>query len=113
MYILRVIRYWSDQLIGIRRPIMTRFLIQWMILSAVITSCKSDRYGSNWFDDGSLTISQYLEKNQEEYSKFFGLLDEGKMLGTLYAYNPYGEDYTLFLPTDEAIDRAESGLWKF
>jgi hypothetical protein len=27
-----------------------------------------------------------------------------KMLNTLYAYNPYGNDYTLFLPTDEAID---------
>ncbi len=26
------------------------------------------------------------------------------MFSTLYAYNPYGDDYTLFLPTDEAID---------
>jgi uncharacterized surface protein with fasciclin (FAS1) repeats len=104
MYILRIIRYWSNQLIGIRRRIMTWFFIQLMILSSVMTSCKSDPYGSNWVDEGSLTISQYLEKNQEEYSKFFRLLDEGKMLGTLYAYNPYGEDYTLFLPTDEAID---------
>jgi hypothetical protein len=32
------------------------------------------------------------------------LLKEGKLFGTLYAYNPYGEDYTLFLPTDKAID---------
>lgn len=69
-----------------------------------MTSCKSDPYGANWIKEDSLTISQYLEKNQEEYSKFFRLLVEGKMLTTLYAYNPYGEDYTLFLPTNEAID---------
>ncbi|MBW6534146.1 MAG: fasciclin domain-containing protein [Mariniphaga sp.] len=31
-------------------------------------------------------------------------MDEGKMLSTLYAYNPGGNDYTLFLPTNEAID---------
>jgi hypothetical protein len=45
-----------------------------------------------------------LKKIKTEYSKFFRLLDQGKLLATLYAYNPYGEDYTLFLPTDEAID---------
>jgi uncharacterized surface protein with fasciclin (FAS1) repeats len=76
-----------------------------MILSLLISSCKSDSHDSDWVDGNPLTISQYLEKNQEEYSKFIRLLDEGKLLGTLYAYNPYGEDYTLFLPTDEAIDQ--------
>lgn len=101
---LRVIRYWNNQLIGIRRPVINRVLILWLILSAVMTSCKSDPYGSNWIDEDSYTISLYLERNQEEYSKFFRLLGEGKMLTTLYAYNPYGEDYTLFLPTNEAID---------
>lgn len=76
-----------------------------LILSAVMTSCKSDPYASNLVDENSLTISQYLDKNQQEYSKFYSLLVDGKMLTTLYAYNPYGDDYTLFLPTDEAIDR--------
>jgi len=33
------------------------------------------------------------------------LLIDAKLLTTLYAYNPYGNNYTLFLPTDEAIDR--------
>lgn len=104
MNIIKVVRYWYTQQISIRRPVIIRFLIHWLILSAVITSCKSDPNESNWVDENSLTISQYLEKNREEYSKFFRLLVEGKMLTTLYAYNPYGEDYTLFLPTDEAID---------
>ena len=102
---LRAIRYWSRQLIGFRKPIKTKFLILWMILFAVMTSCESDPHELNWVEGDPLTISQYLEKNKKEYSKFFRLLVEGKMLGTLYAYNPYGEDYTLFLPTDKAIDQ--------
>jgi uncharacterized surface protein with fasciclin (FAS1) repeats len=76
-----------------------------MILLAVMTSCKTDPNSFSWNDENSLTISQYLEKNKNEYSKFYRLLVDGKMLTTLYAYNPYGDNYTLFLPTDEAIDR--------
>ncbi len=68
-------------------------------------SCKTDRDSSTWGDENSLTISQFLNKNQNEYSKFHRLLDDGKMLNTLYAYNPNGDNYTLFLPTDEAIDQ--------
>lgn len=105
MDILRVTRYWSDKVIGIRGLDAIRLLILWLVLSAITTSCESDSNTSDWVDDGSLTISQYLEKNQNEYSKFYRLLVDGKMLSTLYAYNPYGDDYTLFLPTDEAIDR--------
>jgi len=89
---LGLIRYLSKQLIAI------------LILLSVLTSCKSDPDISDWINDGSLSISQYLNKNREEYSKFYKLLVEGKMLSTLYAYNPYGDDYTLFLPTNEAID---------
>jgi uncharacterized surface protein with fasciclin (FAS1) repeats len=105
MDILKIIGYWSKQPRSLRKHVKTSLLIQWMILSVAIISCKPDPFGSNWVEEGSFTISQYLEKNKEEYSKFFMLLDEGKMLGTLYAYNPYGEDYTLFLPTNDAIDQ--------
>ena len=104
MDLVKAIIYWSKNLIGIRRHIKVRFLIQWSILSALITSCESEPFSPSWFDEDQLTVSQYLDLNQEEYSKFYSLLVEGKMLNTLYAYNPYGEGYTLFLPTDEAID---------
>lgn len=99
------IKCWGNQLFGFRKPVITSFLVQLMILSILISSCKTDPHESNWVDGEPLTISQYLENNQEDYSKFIRLLDKGKMLGTLYAYNPYGEDYTLFLPTDKAIDQ--------
>lgn len=71
----------------------------------VLASCKTDTSAFSWFDESSSTISQYLEKHKGEYSKFYRLLVSGKMLNTLYAYNPYGNGYTLFLPTDEAVDR--------
>ncbi len=99
-----VITYWSRQMICIRRHVKVRLLIQLIILCVFMISCENDPDGSNWVEAESLTISQYLDKNQEEYSKFYKLLVEGKMLATLYAYNPYGDDYTLFLPTDDAID---------
>ena len=101
---LEIKNWWGNQLFGFRKPVITRFLVQLMILSALITSCESDPNESNWVNGNSLSISQYIEKNREEYSKFHKLMAESKMLNTLYAYNPYGNDYTLFLPTNEAID---------
>lgn len=99
-----VIKGWGNRLFGFRKPVITRFLMLLMILSLLISSCESDPHDSNWVNENSLSISQYLEINQKEFSKFHKLMSESKMLNTLYAYNPYGNDYTLFLPTDEAID---------
>ena len=84
---------------------MFKLLIQWVILFVVLTSCETDQSVPSWIEDDNLTICQYLEKNREEYSKSYRLLEAGKVLISLCGYNPYGEDYTLFLPTDEAIDR--------
>ncbi len=100
----RIITYWCKHLEGIRRQIRFRAFVKWIILSFVITSCEADPYGSHWQGPDNLTICQYLEKNKEEYSKSYQLLVESKMLNPLCGYNPYGEDYTLFLPTDEAIN---------
>lgn len=98
------IRYWIRQQVLSRIHGKIRLLGLLVIMALVLTSCETDSQESNWMAEESLTISQYLEKNQKEYSKFHRLLAEGKMLGALYAYNPHGEGYTLFLPTDEAID---------
>jgi uncharacterized surface protein with fasciclin (FAS1) repeats len=74
------------------------------ILLALITSCKSDSFDTDWFSRNSLSISNYVEANKKEFSKFHKLMLESKLLNTLYGYNPYGNDYTLFLPTDKAIE---------
>lgn len=104
MNLLMRVRYWNNRLIDIRRPIIIRFLALWVILLAFTTCRKTDPILPKWNGERLLTIGQYLEKNQKEYSKFYRLLSDGKLLPTLYAYNPYGDDYTLFLPTNEAID---------
>jgi uncharacterized surface protein with fasciclin (FAS1) repeats len=91
-------------LMGSQKNITTRFLILWILLVAVMMSCESDSHESKWLGQENLTIGQYLEANQKEYSKFYRLLAKGKMLSPLYAYNPHGEGYTLFLPTDSAIN---------
>ena len=104
MDLKRIIIYWSRRLIGIGRQIMVSFLIQWIILSAVIRSCESDQHGIHKFNEDTSTIGEYIKTNPNEYSKFNRILVEGKMQFPFCAYNPYGEGYTLFLPTNEAID---------
>ncbi len=90
---------------GFRKRHSTRLGAVLVLFLVLITSCLKDPDESNWVDSDNLTISQFLDKNKNEYSKFYRLLTEGKLLSTLYAYNPNGDDYTLFLPTNEAIGR--------
>lgn len=105
MGFLKGILYGSKQLSGIKRDITFRVLFQWILLFAVMTSCETDEHESGWFREKNLTIGQFLDENQDEFSKFYRILVRGKMLSPLYAYNPHGEGYTLFLPTDDAIDQ--------
>jgi uncharacterized surface protein with fasciclin (FAS1) repeats len=84
---------------------MIRILVPGIILFSVVKSCETERPAVSWFENEYFTIGEYLNQNQQEYSKSYRLLTEGRMLGTLGGYNPYGEGYTLFLPTDEAIDQ--------
>jgi len=86
-------------------PVVIRVLVLAVILLPVMISCKTEQNAPNWSGEAPLTIGQYLENNQKEYSKFYRILVQGEMLTTLYAYNHYGDNYILFLPTDEAIDR--------
>ena len=50
-----------------------------------------------------ITIAAYIEENQETYSRFWELLLTTNLKSTLSAYNPHGNDYTLFMPSDEAF----------
>lgn len=69
------------------------------------TSCDPDPYGSHWSGEENLSIGQYIDANQQEFSSFHKLLQESKLLNTLYGYNPFNDGYTLFMPSNEAIDR--------
>ncbi len=102
---VRKIIFERGRLPGNGIQILVRFLIPWIILSAVMRSCESDPHELHRFYEETSTIGEYIKTNPEEYSKFNRILVEGKMFLPLCAYNPNGEGYTLFLPTNEAIDR--------
>ncbi len=105
MNLVRIYTYLLKWPFGDKKPIEYMLLFQLTILSFLVISCDTDPYGTHWEGTDNLTICQFLEKNKEEYSKSYQLLVESKMLSPLCGYNPYGEDYTLFLPTNDAIDR--------
>lgn len=56
-------------------------------------------------EDSYVPISTYLYDNQEIYSNYISIMEAGKLTDALGSYNPNGESYTLFLPSDEAFDR--------
>lgn len=60
------------------------------------------------------TITDWVQADSlQKFSKFMKLLEVGKLDKTLSAYNPNSNNYTLFLPTDQAIDEfiAKSNLF--
>lgn len=78
-----------------------------MLISVILllTSCKKSMNETGFFDENVLSIATFLENNQVEYSKYWELIQAMGLYHTLNAYNPHGDGFTLFLPTDEAFDR--------
>jgi uncharacterized surface protein with fasciclin (FAS1) repeats len=52
-----------------------------------------------------ITILDYILENEEEFSSFKRILEEGGIDKTIAAYNPENLGYTLFLPDNNAIDQ--------
>ena len=78
------------------------------LLAAVmllLTACDIEKKETGFFDEDVLSIATFLESNKEEFSRYWQILETVGLYTTLNAYNPNGDDYTLFLPTDEAFDR--------
>lgn len=73
--------------------------------SLLFSSCKKDTIQTGFFDENVLSIATFLEKNQEEYSKYWEIIQTTGLFHTLNAYNPNGDGFTLFLPSDDAFDR--------
>ena len=68
-------------------------------------SCDRETNNNIFYDDEFRTISIYIEDNKESYNHFYEIMNSSGLNGPLSAYNPNGNGYTLFLPTDEAFDR--------
>lgn len=52
-----------------------------------------------------ISIGDFLYENKEDYSSFIRVMEEGNMTQALSAYNPLGNNYSLFLPSDEAFEK--------
>lgn len=79
-----------------------------------IHSCGPDEYHDPGFEDMiNQTVYDYIAENDSLYSKFDTLLKVGNLDKTIDAYNPNGNGYTCFLPSNDAIDAfiAESDLF--
>ncbi len=71
---------------------------------AVMTYTCEDRPVEAKFEDMiNMTIYDYVAENDSLFSEFLRILEAGGIDKTLSAYNPDGLDYTLFLPTNDAV----------
>jgi len=85
-----------------------RLLNLWFIFTQVAVilicfSCEEDKDIRPFYED-RISITEYISAKQDTFELFSQLLKVGKLEKTLTAYNPAGNDYTLFLPTNEAIE---------
>jgi len=66
------------------------------------TTDKDENAG--FFDEDIISITKYINENKQSYSKFDTLLKVTNIDKALNSYNPNGNNFTLFLPTDEAFE---------
>lgn len=85
------------------------FLISGFILTVfTFNQCVQDHVLDPGFKDMlRMSIYDYLleKENAGNYSSFLAILEKGNLAKTLSAHNPNGENYTLFLPDNAAVDR--------
>ena len=74
------------------------------VLACIFYSCVPEIDDQGFYDEDVLSITEYLEMNKDTFSVFYNLVIEAGIYDALNAYNPAGNGFTLFLPTDDAFD---------
>jgi uncharacterized surface protein with fasciclin (FAS1) repeats len=82
----------------------TPVILYLMVAAFSLFSCQEKALEANFKDQEQMTIYDYMVEHSDEYSSFLSILKKGGIDKTLSAYNPNGVGYTLFLPTNEAVD---------
>jgi len=94
---------------------MKRILIIFslFVMLAAQYSCRKSPVEAQFKDMLKYTIDDYVAANPNDYSSFQQILKAGNLDKTLSAYNPNGQDYTLFLPNNAAVDNfiKQAGLY--
>lgn len=93
------------------RKLLSLFTIVAFI--SVFQACDEYIPEANFKDMEKNTIYDYIVENDSLYSKFKQILIAGGLDKTMSAYNPNGDGYTMFLPTNDAIDEFISSSNKF
>ena len=76
-----------------------------LLLTGALLSCEETPVEANFEDMIDMTIYDYVADNDSLFSSFLRILEAGGIDKTLSAYNPDGLDYTLFLPTNEGVEK--------
>ncbi|HPJ78142.1 MAG: fasciclin domain-containing protein [Prolixibacteraceae bacterium] len=82
--------------------LIAALLFQW--------SCREEEHPNPEFEDMiKMTIYDYMVEKKDTFSSFLAIMEKGGLDLTMSAYNPNATDgkfqYTLFLPTNEAVDK--------
>jgi uncharacterized surface protein with fasciclin (FAS1) repeats len=80
------------------------YILSLIAVVAGFNSCREPERIPGFEDADQLSMYYYILDNKEEYSNFLSIMEVGGLDKTLSAYNPNGNDYTLFLPSNKAID---------
>lgn len=79
------------------------YILSLIAVVVAVNSCKEPERVAGFEDAEQYSIYDFIVEN-EEFSNFLAILEVGGIDKTLSAYNPEGNGYTCFLPSNEAID---------
>ncbi len=79
------------------------YIISLLAFAVAVNSCKEPERVAGFEDAEQNTIYDYVV-NDEAFSDFKAILEVGGLDKTLSAYNPNGNGYTCFLPSNDAIN---------
>jgi uncharacterized surface protein with fasciclin (FAS1) repeats len=80
------------------------YILNLIVVVVAFNSCKQPDRIAGFEDALNMTIYDYIVANKDQYSDFLAILEVAGVDKTLSAYNPDGDNYTLFLPSNKAID---------
>jgi len=82
------------------------YIIYLLAVVVAFNSCKEPERIAGFEDAEQYSIYNYITQSEDkdDYTDFLSILEVAGIDKTLSAYNPNGDDYTLFLPSNDAID---------
>lgn len=94
----------TDILVNIKGKTWNVLLVM-CFLFGINMSCQKENKQINFYDEEAYQILDIMKENPELYSSFLKICEAGGISGALRAFNPYGNQFTFFLPTNDAVDK--------